>query len=164
MFNQDVAYKDYWKNWDHHDDRMFGNQNSPCNNFGGFASGEREKRKWAGGDGKRYPFPLPRFCSEGVKDKFPCSSNCNTENGNWYESPDAHSLNHGYHLGTTMLNFDGNTMFDYIDHDWSKHVGPDLIVVDACTGKMTSKIHITYGILFTIGPKPIYLPRYAWKS
>ena len=37
---------------------------------------------------------------------------------------------HGYHYGVTTLNFDGYTMFDFIDHIGKEH-GADLIIVDA---------------------------------
>ena len=30
-------------------------------------------------------------------------------------------------------------MFDFIDHHQYRHIGPDLILVDACTGKLHSK-------------------------
>ena len=44
-----------------------------------------------------------------------------------------------WHRGVTALNFDGYTMFDFIDHHQHRDSGPDLILVDACTGKLHSK-------------------------
>ena len=86
-----------------------------CNNYG--PEVEHEDRDWSG-SGKKYPFALPKYCSPGV----PSNSPPETRHS-WFPGPSAHGLNHNWHRGVTTLNFDGYTMFDFIDHSWKRDMG-----------------------------------------
>ena len=145
VLNKYTTSSNYDNGWDKHPDRMHFHFNHVCNNFG--PEVEHEKRDWSGSS-KHYPYALPKHCSPGV-----ASNSLPESKDSWFPGPSAHAISHDWHRGLTTLNFDGYTMFDFIDHHHLRHIGPDLILVDACTGKRHSKtVHYLKDRLLNLPP------------